>query len=59
MPEGVPRARARAVGAEHEEMLVRSDPYMTAWMLWQLRDDAEAAQVFEGDGAEIAHNPGW
>lgn len=59
MPEGVPRVRARAVGAEHEEMLVRADPYMTAWMLWRLCDDAEAVQVFMGGGVEILHNPGW
>lgn len=59
MPDGVPRVRARAVGAEHEDMLVRSDPYMTAWMLWQLSDDQEAAQVFMGEEAEVLHNPGW
>lgn len=51
--------RARAVGAEHEEILARGDGYMTAWLLWQLAGDEEAGQAFVGDGAEIAHNPGW
>lgn len=55
----LPRVRARAVGAEHEEMLARGDGYMTAWLLWQLAGDEEAAQAFVGDGAEIVHNPGW
>ena len=32
-----------AVGAEHEDMLARSDGYMTAWLLWQLCDDGDAA----------------
>lgn len=55
----LPRVRARAVGAEHEDMLARSDGYMTAWLLWQLCDDGDAAQAFVGADAEIAHNPGW
>ena len=55
----LPRVRARAVGAEHEDMLARSDGYMTAWLLWQLCDDGDAAQAFVGADAEIARNPGW
>jgi len=55
----LPRVRARAVGAEHEDMLVRSDGYMTAWLLWQLCGDGDAAKAFVGTDAEITHNPGW
>lgn len=55
----LPRVRARAVGAEHEDMLARSDGYMTAWLLWQLCDDGDAARAFVGAEAEIAHNTGW
>lgn len=55
----LPRVRARAVGAEHEDMLARSDGYMTAWLLWQLCDDGNAARAFVGDDAEMACNPGW
>ena len=55
----LPRVRARAVGAEHEDMLARSDGYMTAWLLWQLCDDGDAAQAFVGADAEMACNPAW
>ncbi len=53
------KVRGRATDAEHEDMLARSDGYMTAWMLYQLTDDEEAAQVFVGDDAEILHNANW
>ena len=53
------KIRARAVGAEHEQMLMRSDGYMTAWMLYQLAGDEEAAAVFVGNNAEILHNNNW
>ena len=50
---------ARATGAEHEDMLARSDGYMTAWMLWQLCGDEDATAVFTGENAEILHNNNW
>lgn len=46
--DDVLKVRARATGAEHEDMLARSDGYMTVWMLWQLCGDEEAAAVFVG-----------
>lgn len=55
----VPKVRARAVGAEHEQMLMRSDGYMTAWMLYQLTGDGEAGTVFIGENAEILRNANW
>ena len=57
--DDVLKVRARATGAEHEDMLARSDGYMTAWMLWQLCGDEEAAEVFIGESAEILHNNNW
>ena len=57
--DDVPKIRARAVGAEHEQMLMRSDGYMTAWMLYQLTGDEEAGSVFLGENAEILHNANW
>ncbi|MBE6117744.1 MAG: alpha/beta hydrolase [Erysipelotrichaceae bacterium] len=57
--DDVLKVRARATGAEHEDMLARSDGYMTAWMLWQLRGDEEAAGAFIGEDAEILHNNNW
>lgn len=57
--DDVLKVRARATGAEHEDMLARSDGYMTAWMLWQLCGDEDAAEVFVGKTAEILHNNNW
>ena len=59
IPDSVMKIRARAVGAEHEQMLARSDGYMTAWMLYQLAGDEEAGGVFLGENAEILHNSNW
>ena len=55
----VQKVRARAAGAEHEQMLMRSDGYMTAWMLYQLTGNEEAGSVFVGENAEILHNANW
>ena len=59
LPDSVAKVRGRATGAEHEDILVRSDGYLTAWMLYQLMDDPEAAKVFVGGDAEILHNEYW
>ena len=59
MSNDVFKIRARIKGAEHEDMLTLTDGYMTAWMLYQLYDDAEAAKVFVGDDAEITSNTNW
>ncbi len=59
VPEDVMKIRARAAGAEHEEMLMRTDGYMTAWMLYQLQGNEEAGKAFLGEDAEILHNSNW
>ena len=59
VPDSVMKIRGRAVGAEHEQMLARSDGYMTAWMLYQLTGDEEAGGVFLGEDAEILRNANW
>ncbi|MBR2811191.1 MAG: hypothetical protein IKD69_07410 [Solobacterium sp.] len=59
VPDDVMKIRARAAGAEHEEMLMRTDGYMTAWMLYHLQDNEEAGKAFLGDDAEILHNANW
>ncbi len=53
------KVRARVTGAEHEEMLEKTDGYMTAWMLFILQEDNEAGKVFMGDSAEILNNSNW
>lgn len=45
--------------AEHQDMLQLTDGYMTAWMLYHLQGDTEAASVFTGENAEILTNSGW
>ncbi len=55
----VVKIRARATGAEHEEMLMRTDGYMTAWMLYHLQGNQEAGKAFFTDDAEILHNKDW
>ena len=59
MPDDVLKVRARAVGAEHEEMLQRTDGYMTAWMLYHLQGDEAAGAALIGEDAEILSNPLW
>lgn len=53
------KVRARVAGAEHEDMQVKTDAYMTAWMLYHLQGDAEAGNVFLGENAEMLDNTSW
>ena len=53
------KLRARVTGAEHQDMLHLTDGYMTAWMLYHLQGDTEAASVFVGEKADILTNNGW
>ncbi len=50
---------ARRKDTEHMEMLKNADGYMTAWFMWQLQNDIDAGNVFEGKYAEILSNPNW
>ena len=59
MTNDVFKIRARVTGAEHQDMLNRTDGYMTAWMLYHLRNDEEASTVFIGDNSEILTNANW
>ena len=47
----------RRIGAEHGQMLYSADGYATAWLIWQLQGDAEAAKAFIGNDPEILNNP--
>lgn len=59
MGEDVFKIRARVSGAEHWEMQMRTDGYMTAWMLYQLKGDQEAGKALVGEDAEILSNANW
>ncbi len=43
-------------GMDHGKMLYSADGYVTAWFLWLLQDDQEAAKAFVGDNAELLNN---
>ncbi|MBR3569768.1 MAG: alpha/beta hydrolase [Oscillibacter sp.] len=51
-----PKAMARRAGAEHGDMLYSADGYVTAWLMWQLKGDAEAAKAFSGESPELLRN---
>lgn len=57
--DNVFKIRARITGAEHDDMQVKTDGYMTAWMRYHLQGDEEAASVFVGENADILVNVGW
>ena len=59
MSDNVFKLRARVEGAEHEEMQMKTDGYMTAWMLYQLQGDEEAGKALIGEDAEILGNSSW
>lgn len=51
------KAMMRKTGYEHGEMLYCADGYVTAWFMWQLQGNQEAAKAFIRDDAEILTNP--
>ncbi len=59
MPDNVFKLRARVEGAEHEEMQMKTDGYMTAWTLYQLQGDEESAKALIGENAKILRNANW
>ena len=52
----VPKAMALRSGMDHGKMLYSADGYVTAWFLWYLQGDGDAAKVFSGDSAELLRN---
>ncbi len=42
--------------AAHGDMLYIADGYVTAWFMWQLQGDEEAAKAFIGEKPEIMNN---
>ena len=50
------KAMAVRAGAQHGEMLYSADGYVTAWCMWYLKNDENAAQAFIGDMPELMTN---
>lgn len=46
----------RRVNTVHNEVLYMPDGYITAWFMWHLQGDEEAANAFVGDSPEILNN---
>lgn len=58
MYEKIPSEKAmmRRIGAEHGQMLYSADGYVTAWFMWQLQNDEEAAKAFIKENPEVLEN---
>jgi len=56
---GQPVMLGRIKDVDHGDVLPRGEAYTVAWMLYWLYGDAEAAQCFVGDNAEMFDNPDW
>lgn len=50
------RVMARRTNAEHGDMLTYANGYETAWFMWHLQGDEEAAKAFLGKTPEIISN---
>lgn len=51
-----PKVMAVRKNAAHGDMLYVADGYATAWLMWQLQDDIEAAGAFIGENPELVNN---
>ena len=51
-----PKVMARRTGMDHDHMMYSAEGYVTAWFMWQLKGDEEAAGAFTGEKPEILSN---
>lgn len=56
LPETVEKVIARKTNVDHGDSHLQFDGYMTAWFMWHLQGDEEAAKAFAGEKAEIFGN---
>ncbi len=56
LPETINKVIARKTNVDHGDSYLQFDGYMTAWFMWQLQGDTEAAKAFVGNDAEILNN---
>lgn len=61
IPNGVPAAVAMRRKTGHDAIINTRMQfgYLTAWMLYQLKNDAEARKAFADEEAELLLNPNW
>ena len=55
----IPAGAVRALrpGMDHGRMLYSAGGYVTAWFMWRLQGDQNAAKAFVGESPEILDNP--
>ena len=51
-----PKTMAVRKNATHSDMLYTVEGYVTAWFMWQLKGDMEAAKAFTGENPELLNN---
>lgn len=58
LSDAIPAGTVTALrsGMDHGKMLYSADGYVTAWFMWQLQGDQDAAKAFVGEHPEILHN---
>lgn len=56
LPETIVKVMARKKNVDHGNSHLQFDGYMTAWFMWQLQGDTEAAKAFIGDSPELLNN---
>lgn len=56
LPDSITKVMARKIGKDHGDMLRQADGYMTAWFMWLLKGDEEAAKAFIGETPELLNN---
>lgn len=56
LPETIDKVIARKKNVDHGDSYLQFDGYMTAWFMWQLQGDEEAAKAFVGENPEIMNN---
>ncbi|MEY8309256.1 hypothetical protein AAK899_07035 [Erysipelotrichaceae bacterium 51-3] len=52
-----PKVQFRRKKTAHDQMLYAADGYVTAWFLWLLQDDPQAAKAFVTPQGELLSNP--
>ncbi len=51
-----PKVMAMRSNTNHPDMLYSADGYVTAWLMYYLKNDVEAGKAFLGEDAEILNN---
>lgn len=56
LPETVDKVIARKSNTDHGDSYLQFDGYMTAWFVWQLQGNQDAAKAFMGTSSELLNN---